>query len=92
LADRVVEGDLTLPGAWAERKARAEEEVRRRKVATQFLCEVVPPLAQARGTDAFAGFDPQFVLPGRAITRDVIDQAMTALTEMATVWQERDLP
>nr|WSX75902.1 ParB N-terminal domain-containing protein [Streptomyces sp. NBC_00899] len=92
LADRVVEGDLTLPGAWAERKARTEEDIRQRKVATQFLCEIVPPLAQARGTDTFAGFDPQFVLSGRAITAEVIGQAMTALSEMAAVWQERDLP
>lgn len=92
LADRVVEGELTLPGAWAERKARLEEEDRQRKVATQFLCEIVPPLAQARGTDTFAKFDPRFALAGRAITREVIDHAMAALTEMATVWQERDLP
>jgi hypothetical protein len=92
LADRVVEGDLTLPGAWAERKARTEEDARQRKVATQFLCEIVPPLAQARGTDTFAGFDPQFVLSGRAITREVINQAMIALSEMAAIWQERNLP
>ncbi|MEU4949900.1 ParB/RepB/Spo0J family partition protein [Streptomyces lavendulae] len=92
LADRVVEGDLTLPGAWAERKARAEEEVRQRKVATQLLCEVIPTLAQTRGTDAFTKFDPQFLLPGRTITRETINHAMTALSEMATTWRERDLP
>ncbi|MET8623741.1 ParB N-terminal domain-containing protein [Kitasatospora sp. NPDC004669] len=92
LADRVVEGELSLPGAWAERKARQQEQVRQRRTATQFLCEVVPPLAQARGTDMFEKFDPQLVLPGHDITREIIDQAMTALTEMAQVWRERDLP
>ncbi|MFI5863722.1 ParB/RepB/Spo0J family partition protein [Streptomyces sp. NPDC051546] len=91
LADRVVEGELTLAGAWAERKARAEEEVRQRKVATQFLCEVVPPLAQARGTNTAGKFDPEFVLPGRSITQEVIENAMTALTEMAATLRERDL-
>ncbi|MFJ1707574.1 ParB N-terminal domain-containing protein [Kitasatospora sp. NPDC088346] len=90
LADRVVEGDLSLPAAWAERKERAEEEIRRRKVATQFLCEVVPPLAQARGTDTVALYDPQFMLTGRAITGEVIEQAMVALTEMAQAWRERE--
>jgi hypothetical protein len=91
LADRVVEGELTLLGAWAERKARAEEEDRQRKVATQFLCEIVPPLAQTRGTDTFRKFDPRYVATGRAITREVIEQAMTALREMAAIWQENDL-
>ncbi|MFE4632252.1 plasmid replication/partition related protein [Streptomyces sp. NPDC056773] len=91
LADRVVEGELTLTGAWAERKARKEEEIRQRKVATQFLCEVVPPLAQARGTNTAGKFDPEFVLPGRSITQEVIENAMTALTEMAATLRERDL-
>ncbi|MER6398552.1 ParB N-terminal domain-containing protein [Kitasatospora sp. NPDC001603] len=90
LADRVVEGDLSLPAAWAERKERAEEAIRRRKVATQFLCEVVPPLAQARGTDTVVLYDPQFMLTGRAITGEVIEQAMAALTEMAQAWRERE--
>ncbi|MFB7950287.1 ParB/RepB/Spo0J family partition protein [Kitasatospora phosalacinea] len=90
LADRVVDGDLTLRGAWAERKERAEEEVRRRKVATMFLCETVSPLAQARGTDTVRLYDPQFILTGRAITSEVIDQAMETLTEMAEAWRQRE--
>ncbi|MFC9327928.1 ParB N-terminal domain-containing protein [Kitasatospora sp. NPDC057015] len=90
LADKVVEGELSLPAAWAERKERAEEEVRRRRVATQFLCEVVPPLAQSRGTDTVALYDQQFMLTGRAITGEVIEQAMAALAEMAQAWRERE--
>ncbi|MFD7645104.1 ParB/RepB/Spo0J family partition protein [Kitasatospora sp. NPDC059795] len=90
LADKVVDGELTLPGAWAERKERAEEEVRRRKVATTFLCEAVPPLAQARGTDTALLYDPQFMLTGRPVTAEVIDHAIEALTEMARTWRERE--
>ncbi|MBV6695538.1 ParB N-terminal domain-containing protein [Kitasatospora aureofaciens] len=90
LADKVVEGVLSLPAAWTERKERAEEEVRQRRVATQFLCEVVPPLAQARGTDTVKLYDPQFMLTGRAITSEVIEQAMAALAEMAEAWRERE--
>ncbi|GAB7185632.1 plasmid replication/partition related protein [Kitasatospora sp. NPDC001095] len=90
LADKVVEGELSLPAAWTERKERAEEEVRRRRVATQFLCEVVPPLAQARGTDTVKLYDEQFMLVGRAVTGEVIEQAMAALAEMAAAWRERE--
>ncbi|MEV5449479.1 ParB N-terminal domain-containing protein [Streptomyces sp. NPDC052535] len=92
LAARVVEGELTLQGAWAERKARQEEETRQRRVATQLLCEVLPSLAQVRGTKTFALYDPQFAPPGRAVTREVIAHAATALEEIASVWKERDLP
>ncbi|WP_319349674.1 ParB N-terminal domain-containing protein [Streptomyces sp. ME02-6985-2c] len=92
LATRVVEGELTLQGAWAERKARQEEQTRQRRVATQLLCEVLPSLAQVRGSDTFALYDPQFAPPGRAVTRAVIAHAATALEELATVWKERDLP
>ncbi len=92
LADRVVEGSLTLAGAWAERTERSEEDKRQRRVATQLLCEVLPSLAQVRGSQTFALYDPQFAAPGRAVTREVIAHAMTALDEMATVWKERDLP
>ncbi|WP_235502987.1 MULTISPECIES: hypothetical protein [unclassified Kitasatospora] len=90
LADKVVEGELSLAAAWTERKERAEEEVRQRRVATQFLCEVVPPLAQARGTDTVRLYDQEFMLTGRAITSEVIDQAMEALAEMAQAWRERE--
>lgn len=92
LADRVVEGDLTLPGAWAERKARAAEEERQRKVATNLLGEIVPALAQTRGTTTFGKYSPEYAMPGRAVTREVIAQAKAALEEMTKVWQERDLP
>ncbi|MFF2746442.1 ParB N-terminal domain-containing protein [Kitasatospora sp. NPDC058048] len=90
LADKVVEGELGLAAAWTERKERAEEEVRRRRVATTFLCEVVPPLAQARGTDTVSLYDEQFTLVGRAVTGEVIEQAMAALAEMAQAWRERE--
>ncbi|MEV4093835.1 ParB/RepB/Spo0J family partition protein [Streptosporangium saharense] len=92
LADKVVEGELTLVGAWAERKARAAEEERQRKVATHLLCEIVPSLAQTSGTDTFRRYDPEHAMPGRAITRDVIAAALSALEEMAAAWKERDLP
>lgn len=91
LADKVVEGELTLAGAWAERKARAAEEQRRRRVSTHLLCEIVPSLAQTRGTQAFVEYDPAEAMPGRAITREVIDSAMAALEEMAAAWKEREL-
>ncbi|MFD7013926.1 hypothetical protein [Streptomyces sp. NPDC059928] len=92
LADRVAARELTLPGAWAERKARAEEDLRQRRVATQLLCEVLPSLAQVRGTRTFALYDPELAPPGRAVTREIINHAATALAEMASVWKERDLP
>lgn len=91
LADKVVEGELTLAGAWAERKARAAEQQRRRRVSTHLLCEIVPSLAQTKGTQAFAEYDPAEAMPGRAITREVIDNAVTALEEMAAMWKEREL-
>ena len=91
LADKVIEGELTLAGAWAERKARAAEEERQRKVATHLLCEIVPSLAQTHGTDALRKYDPQHVMPGRAITRQTIADAMAALEEMAAMWKEREL-
>ncbi len=92
LADRVIEGELTLQGAWAERKARVEEDLRQRRVATQLLCEVLPSLAQIRGSQTFAQYDPGLAPPGRGVTREVIAHAATALSEMAAVWKERDLP
>ncbi|MFF2567296.1 ParB/RepB/Spo0J family partition protein [Streptomyces sp. NPDC058084] len=91
LADQVVEGALTLAGAWAERTERIEEDKRQRRVATRLLDELVPPLAQARGTRTFSRYDPTFA-SGTPITRETIAHAMTALTEMDQVWQERDLP
>ncbi|MEU3599294.1 hypothetical protein ABZ714_11260 [Streptomyces sp. NPDC006798] len=91
LADRVVEGDLTLAGAWAERTARVEEDKRQRRVATRLLDEIIPPLAQARGTRTFSRYDPAYA-SGTPITRETIAHAVTALAEMDQVWQERDLP
>lgn len=92
LADRVVQGELTLQGAWAERRARLEEDIRQRRVATQLLCEILPSLAQIRGSRTFALYDPEFAPPGRSVTRETIEHAATALNEMASAWQERDLP
>ncbi|XVV38396.1 ParB N-terminal domain-containing protein [Streptomyces sp. CA-100214] len=92
LASRVADGELTLQGAWAERRARIDEDIRQRRVATQLLCEVLPSLAQVRGSRTFSLYDPEFAPPGRAVTREVIAHAATALAEMASVWEERDLP
>ncbi|WP_246260430.1 hypothetical protein [Streptomyces typhae] len=91
LADRVVEGALTLAGARAERTERVEEDKRQRRVATRFLDELVPPLAQARGTRTFGRYDPAYA-SGTPITREIIAHATQALAEMDRVWQERDLP
>lgn len=91
LADRVVEGDLTLTGAQAELKGRIAEAERQRKVATHLLCEIVPALAQTSGTDAAEKYDPAQALPGRAITRTIIDQALAALQKIDAAWQERGL-
>lgn len=92
LAARVVEGELTLQGAWAELKARQEEELRQRRVATNLLCEILPSLAQVRGTRTFALYDPELAPPGRAVTREVVEHAASALAEAASVWEERELP
>ncbi|KUO04600.1 ParB/RepB/Spo0J family partition protein [Streptomyces caeruleatus] len=91
LADRVVQGELTLAGARAERTERVEEDKRQRRVATRLLDEVVPPLAQTRGTRTFSRYDPAYA-SGAPVTRETIAHAMTALAEMDQVWQERDLP
>lgn len=92
LANRVAEGELSLAGAWAERRERVEEEKRQRRVATHLLCEILPSLAQVRGTRTFALYDPDLAPPGRAVTREVIEHAASALAEAASVWAERDLP
>ncbi|HMH89628.1 MAG TPA: ParB/RepB/Spo0J family partition protein [Streptosporangiaceae bacterium] len=92
LADKVVEGELTLPGAWAEQKERAAEEDRQRLVATHLLCQHLVTVAQMAGGDIAQRYDPAKSLPGRAITRQVLDDAMTAVEEIARVWKERELP
>lgn len=91
LADKVVEGELTLAGAWAERKARVAEEARQRRVATHLLCETVVAIAQLRDSEAATKYEPTEALPGRSVTREVIDNARIALDQMADVWKERDL-
>lgn len=92
LADRVISGELSPIRAWQEHAARVKEDKRQRMVATNLLCDVVPTLAQTRGSRTFARFDPQYQSPGRPITRQTIAHAMTALTEMAAIWEQRDLP
>ncbi|WP_324290271.1 ParB N-terminal domain-containing protein [Streptomyces antarcticus] len=92
LADRVISGELSPIQAWQEHAARAKEDKRQRMVATNLRCDVVPTLAQTRGSRAFARFDPQYQSPGCPVTRETITHAMTALTEMAAIWEQRDLP
>lgn len=92
LADKVVEGELSLAGAQAERKSRAAEKARQHKVSTHLLCEVVPSLAQTQGTITFAQYDPGEALPGRAVTRQVVERAQAALVELAEALKSRDLP
>ncbi len=93
LADKVVEGELTLAGAWAESKARDEEEQRRRRVATHLLCQHVVTVAQVKGSEnVIPYYDPTEVLPGRAVTQEVLGDAIAALEQMVDAWKERDLP
>lgn len=67
----------------------ADEENRRRLVATHLLCEVLPTLAQCRGTATFSRYDPTKALPGRAVTLDVLRNARAAADEAIAVWTER---
>lgn len=60
-------------------------------MATRLLGELLPPLANTRGTRTFSRYDPAYA-SGPPVTRAIIAHAMTALTEMDQVWQERDLP
>ncbi|MFE0579080.1 ParB N-terminal domain-containing protein [Streptomyces sp. NPDC058874] len=92
LADLVTTGELTVLQAWNKYRDRIKEDVRQRRVATYLLCDVVTSLAQTRGSKTFARYDPQYQAPGRAVTRETIAHAMTALTEMDAVWRERNLP
>lgn len=95
LADSVVSGVKSLNDAYdvaRQRKAAAvEEEQRRRLVSTHLLCEHVVAVAQTRGTSTFGYYDPGQVLPGRAVTRQVIEDAIAALEEMADEWKARGL-
>nr|WP_075004259.1 ParB/RepB/Spo0J family partition protein [Streptacidiphilus jiangxiensis] len=91
LANRVVEGELTLAGAVAERAARLEDEARQRQASTQLLCQTVTPLSKTAATDAFHQYDPALAPPEQAVTRERIAQAISALREMDQVWQERGL-
>jgi len=92
LADRVEAGELTLAGAWAEHRERLAEEQRQRRVATHLMCEHLVVIAQMAGGTTAERYDPEEALPGRAITRDVIADAVIALEEIAQVWKERELP
>ncbi|MFJ3922792.1 ParB N-terminal domain-containing protein [Streptomyces sp. NPDC090022] len=92
LGDRVIAGELTAFQAWNKHQGRIKEDARQRRVATYLLCDVVTSLAQTRGSRTFARYDPQYEAPRRAVTRETIAHAMTALTEMDAVWRERNLP
>lgn len=81
LAAKVVEGELTLAGAWAERKARRDEQERRRRVATSLLCDVVTSLAQTHGSDTAAYYTPAMA-DGRPLTAEVIRDARGALDDI----------
>lgn len=73
-------------------EAEKAEEARRRQVATSLLCQHVVTIAQTLDTDTADYYDPELVLPGRAVTRRVIDDAIRALTAMRQSWEERELP
>ncbi len=92
LADQVITGELTAFQAWTRHRDRIKEDERQRRVATYLLCDVVTSLAQTRGSRTFVRYDPQYEAPRRAVTRETIAHAMTALTEMDGVWRERNLP
>lgn len=68
------------------------EAQRQRRVATHQLCETVVAVAQMRGFDTGWKYDPAEVLPGRAVTAEVISDARQAIDELAKIWYERKLP
>lgn len=70
----------------------AAEDRRQRRVATHQLCETVVAVAQMRGFDTGWKYDPAEVLPGRAVTAEVISDARQAIDELAKIWYERKLP
>lgn len=91
LADQVAEERLTLSEALAAHRERQAEAKRQRQVATHLLCEHVYTLSQANGFDLGNQYDATEVLPGRAITTTVIDDAMNALRELRDTWKDRRL-
>ncbi len=90
LADRVVEEQLTLIAALAAMRADEQEDKRRRRVATELLCEHVVAVSQLNGTAE--RYDPEMAISGRAVTREVIREAKAALAKVEQTWKERRLP
>lgn len=75
-----------------EAAEQANEEQRRRRVATHLLCEHLVTVAQMAGGTTAERYDPDEALPGRAVTRVILDDAMKAIEEIARIWKERELP
>ncbi len=90
LADQVVEERLTLTAALAAMRADEQEAKRRRRVATELLCEHVVAISQLDGTAE--RYDPEMAISGRAVTREVIREAKAALAKVEQTWKERRLP
>ena len=93
LADLVDEERMTLGEAMAAMKARAEEDKRRRRVATELLCTHLPGLARTYRAGTAELYDRDMAPQGLpVVTRAVIEDARLALDEIETTWKERDLP
>jgi ParB/RepB/Spo0J family partition protein len=92
IAIHVIEDGLPLNEAMGQYRARVEEDRRQRRVATDLLCQNVVTVAQFQGGRTGYRYDPDLVLPGRAVTRQVLETAGTAIEELLFIWEERGLP
>jgi hypothetical protein len=71
-----------------EEQARQAELQRQRRVATHQLCQHVVAVAQMNGMDIGSRYDPAEVLPGRAITTDILSDARDVLDQLLKMWEE----
>lgn len=92
LANQVDDEQVTVADAMAKMRADEEEVRRRQRVETSMLCEHVVVIAQCLGQEIGGYYTSEMALPGRAVTRKVLADAASAISQMSAVWKERDLP
>lgn len=90
LAERVVEGELSLRAALVELESRRAERKRQQRVATELLGHLATVAGMA-GAGTAERYEPDLALPGREVTADVIDLARQALDEIETTLKKRGL-
>lgn len=91
LAALVIDELMKLDEAIAALEARISEERRQAQVETHLLCETVVAIAQMRGFSPGEKYNPAYALPGRAVTKEVISNAIETLGELMDIWEERKL-